>query len=161
MLILRVVLICAMLTVFGIALTRAQDIVENQHKVILSINTVGGLCPYGGCHSELLIYDNGTGLFRDGPREKPSREKSFTVDPAELIELFTLIKKTNFEDLHKNKFTGTCPTAYDGSELIYSFSTAHGEEVLDSCKEMLDQQNPLFQIILNIQTKAYYSSGKH
>ena len=151
----RFFLICTVLIVFGVTSPQAQAIAQDQLKVVLRINTIGGLCLYGACHSELLIYDDGKGFLREGPKEK-----LFTIDSKELIELLTLIKKTDFEDLRKNKFAGMCPTAYDLDEFTYSFLTPHGEEILDSCKNTLDEQSPLFKAIRRIQTKAHNYDGK-
>lgn len=151
----RFVLICTVLMVFGVTAPPAQGIGQDQHKVVLRIHATGGLCPYGACHSELFIYDNGAGLLREGPEEKP-----FTITPEELIELVTLIKTTDFDDLRKDKFTGMCPTAYDGAAFTYSFSTPHGEEILGSCEHVIDAQRPLFKVIQRIQTTAYHSDGK-
>ena len=141
--------------IFGLTLDPTQSIAQ-EHQVVLHIHTTGGLCRYGECYGELLIYDDGTGFHSDGVKKK----KPFSINSQELSELLTLIKETNFEDIRKTEFTGTCPTAYDGIQVTYSFFTSHGEEVLDSCKHVFDEQSPLIKVLQRIQAKAYNSDNK-
>ena len=136
----------------GATSLQAQNITQDQSKIILRISTTGGLCPYAQCHSELLVYDDGTGTFKEG-----SQEKQFTINSKELNELLTLIEQANFEDLRKIEFTNDCPTAYDSKQFIYSFLTKHGEEILDSCKNVLNEETPLLKSTQEIQSKAYNS----
>jgi hypothetical protein len=148
----KFILMCAPLIAIGMFSLQGTSKAEDQRKVILRITAIGGLCPYGACRSELSLYDDGTVSFVEGPKKK-----SFAIGSEELNTVLMLIKKTDFEDLRKKKFTGLCPTAYDGQECTYSFSTSHGEEILDSCKHAIDEQSPLFKAIQKIRTKSYGS----
>ncbi|MFN8629837.1 MAG: hypothetical protein U0838_05785 [Chloroflexota bacterium] len=49
-----------------------------------------------------------------------------TASAAQLKALQDAIDTTDFAALRRPVFSGTCPTAYDGQELIFSFTTAHG-----------------------------------
>lgn len=153
----KLILICIlfMVVVFSVITSQAQSVAQDQKKVVLRINSEGGLCPYGGCYSEVLLYNDGTGLFSKGPTE----EKPFVIDSKELNELLTFIKGTNFEAIRKSKFIGECSTAYDGTKFIYTFSTSQGEIILDSCENVIDEQSPLFKVIQRILEKAYNSGG--
>lgn len=75
------------------------------------------------------------------------------------MELIWLIETTDFESIRATKFTGTCPTAYDGAQFIYAFSTNRGKVLLDSCQNVIDPDSDLFKIIHNIQIKSYSAGG--
>jgi hypothetical protein len=56
----------------------------------------------------------------------------------------TEVARADFAAIKAKPFTGTCPTAYDGSEVTYTFAAASGSQVLPSCKYALDARHPLF-----------------
>jgi hypothetical protein len=70
-----------------------------------------------------------------------------TASASELKALQDAIDSTDFDALRNPAFTGTCPTAYDGQELLFSFTTAHGVERLESCKSALDYNAPVFKAL--------------
>jgi hypothetical protein len=139
----RFILSSAFLMVIGVLS------IQGQSKLVLRVAATGGLCPYGACRNEIMLYEDGSGFFTEGPKKK-----TFTVGSEEVSALVALIGDTDFEAMRKKKFTGLCPTAYDGQEFIYSFPTARGEEILDSCKTAIDEQSPLFKAIQKIKAKA-------
>ena len=55
------------------------------------------------------------------------------MTPEVLSNLQTLIATTDFEIIKSRKFTGDCPTAYDGQETVYVFSAPGGPETIASC----------------------------
>jgi hypothetical protein len=64
---------------------------------------------------------------------------------AESIDvLHTAIDSTDFEAIRSRPFLGTCPTAFDGQELVYTIATPHGAERIASCDVEVDPQAPLF-----------------
>lgn len=81
----------------------------------------GGMCPNGPCSSSRVIY------------------KSNNSDLQELIN------QTDFNEIRKVKFTELCPTAYDGSKVLYTFYTSHGIEQIDTCVTKVNPNSPLFQ----------------
>jgi hypothetical protein len=138
----KYILLFALLMVIGIAALQGQG------KLVMRVIATGGLCPYGACRSEIMLFEDGAGTFSEG-----SKKRSFAIGSEEVSALVALIGNTDFEALRKNKFTGMCPTAYDGQEFIYSFPTARGEEILDSCKTAIDEQSPLFKAIQKLRAK--------
>jgi hypothetical protein len=73
----------------------------------------GGLCVTGReCRSELRI-DDAT-VSGDGYRPRP-------LAPGDRVALLRAIGKLDLRSIRAHPFTGTCPTAYDGSESIYRF----------------------------------------
>jgi hypothetical protein len=73
----------------------------------------GGLCVTGReCRSELRI-DDAT-VSGEGYRSRP-------LAASERAALLRAIGKLDLRSIRAHPFTGTCPTAYDGSESIYRF----------------------------------------
>jgi hypothetical protein len=68
-----------------------------------------------------------------------------TASAGQLKALQDAIDATDFNALRKPAFSGTCPTAYDGQELVFEFTTAHGVERLASCESVLDYNAPVFK----------------
>ncbi len=113
---------------------------------ILTIRTSGGHCRYGLCWSEKQIRADGAYHTADGT----GAEKNGTFEEAQIAELTQLIAATDFEELASRPFTGTCPTAYDGQEFIYTFHTMSGENMIASCKVAIDESSPLFKHITTL-----------
>jgi hypothetical protein len=61
-----------------------------------------------------------------------------------LAALEATIQRTNFDRIRSRPFTGECPTAFDGQELIYEFSTPSGMQRIASCEAAIDPGEPLF-----------------
>ena len=59
----------------------------------------------------------------------PCRDQVAAIDAA--------IKLTDFA-MRKHPFTGECPTAFDGEELVYEFSAPTGVERMASCEVEVD-----------------------
>jgi hypothetical protein len=57
------------------------------------------------------------------------------------------VKTTNFDAIRARKFTGECPTAYDGQETIYEFGTPTGTERIASCETEIDPNQPVFAAV--------------
>ena len=72
---------------------------------------------------------------------------------TDLTKLTSLINTANFEEIRSKKFTGTCPTAYDGQEAIYTFYTLTETQTVSSCEFEIDNQSPLFSEINQILSK--------
>ena len=80
---------------------------------IVSVTRHGGLCVTGKeCRSTLRIDDRT--ISADGyiPRR---------LKPRERAALLRAIVRLDLRSLSAHPFTGTCPTAYDGTESIYQF----------------------------------------
>ena len=70
-----------------------------------------------------------------------------TATSAQVQALETAIAAADFAALRKPAFSGTCPTAHDGQELIFTFTTANGSERLASCETALDYSAPVFKAL--------------
>jgi hypothetical protein len=55
-----------------------------------------------------------------------------------------LVKTTDFAILKARPFTGECPTAFDGHELIYEFGAPGGTQRIATCEVEVDPGHPLF-----------------
>ncbi len=66
------------------------------------------------------------------------------MPPAQLAEIDTAIKLTDFAVLRAHPFTGECPTAFDGQEIVYTFAAPSGTERIASCEVDIDEGLPLF-----------------
>jgi hypothetical protein len=72
------------------------------------------------------------------------------VGPMDLVTLQGAIASTDFNLLRTHPFTGECPVNYDGQELVLTFSTPNGDQVLAACTTALDFTWP----VLAALTKA-------
>lgn len=116
--------------------------------ILVEYTTYGGMCPYGGCHSKATIYDNGL-IKNEAPAyngtDYISTSTTRQIGLAQLNDLITQINNEDLDKVKQRKFTGTCPTAYDGSAATYTIYKNGATEILDSCQYILDQ--PLFKTI--------------
>jgi hypothetical protein len=58
--------------------------------------------------------------------------------------MITEIEQADFEAIKSHPFTDTCPIAFDGQEIIYTFTIVGRSERIDSCQVVVDPANPLF-----------------
>lgn len=124
---------------------------KNTEEILLMVEGRGGLCPYGGCYSKTEIYKNGSYSYQDGARQITGELAS--NDISNLERLKRLIQKANFIRIKSKKFTGLCPTAYDGQELIYTFYPSG--EVIATCTYAVDVNSSLFRAIGDLLKTIY------
>jgi hypothetical protein len=122
----------------GVAQTSTPKI--GAQGTLLTIRAEGGMCPNGGCWSEQQIKADGSFTVTD----YTGTTKNGTLDAAQVAELTQQIAATDFEQVKSQPFTGTCPLAFDGQELIYTFQTLSGPETIASCKVGIDENSALF-----------------
>ena len=106
---------------------------------LVTIESKGGRCPEGECRFLVAIE-------RDGRvhRLAPDVGDMTQVEPRIITAIEVAIASTDFDAIRSRPFTGECPTAFDGQELIYTFSTPSGEERIASCETEIDESHPLF-----------------
>ena len=109
---------------------------------LVTVETRGGECPAGACGQTITIARDG----RVHLAAKPPNDLG-SVTPEVLNTLQGLIATTDFTAIKSRPFTGDCPTAYDGQETIYSFSTPGGVETIASCTVAIDSSTPLFAAV--------------
>lgn len=106
----------------------------------------GGLCQYGSCLVRLTIQNDGLYQLTEGSTTK----RASRITRGELETIKRAINEANFMTVKQQHFTGTCPTEYDGREVIYSFQTATGAERISSCQYVIDQTSEPFKSVLPI-----------
>lgn len=116
-------------------------------KPLLTITTRGGMCPNNGCATTTEIATDGTYEVSIGGG--PSTSGKLAQEQA--AALVQQVEQADFDELSSRPFTGTCPIAFDGQELIYTFHTDQGDRVLESCTVEIDATSPLFQTIEQAQ----------
>lgn len=109
---------------------------------LLTVTTRGGECPAGACGTSVI-------LDRDGHvhvAAKPPNDLGQV--PAEAMATLTaVIQQTDFAALRSHKFTGQCPTTFDGQELIFEFGVGTGTQRIASFEVEIDWGSPLFVAI--------------
>lgn len=120
---------------------------QNTKNALLKVRHHGGLCEYNNleCSSRTTISADGSIVFQDG--------KTGQINDVDLNSLNKEINSTNYRQILEHKFTGTCPTAYDGTAVEYAFYTDKGVYVIDSCKVDIDEYWSVFQEINKILRK--------
>lgn len=116
---------------------------------LVKLERRGGLCLYGPCVDEVVIEENGAYVWS----ESPSSRRRGAIDGKDLARLAETIAGTDFAGIKAAKFTGTCPSAYDGAELVYIFNTAHGVETISACAYAIDDGLPVFEQIGGLDKK--------
>ena len=106
---------------------------------LLSIETKGGECPSGLCTR--LVNVEGDGRLHE---VIPKDQVIGRAPPALVDALQVEIERANYRLILSQPFTGTCPTAYDGQQLIYTFHVSTGDRTVDTCKVAIDPNHPLF-----------------
>jgi hypothetical protein len=117
---------------------------------LVTITTQGGECPEGMCGSTMVIERGGR-----VHRLAPDAAELGTVPPNALSALDSLVRTTNFDAVRARPFTGECPMAYDGQEVIYEFGAPGGTQRVASCETEIDPDSPLFAAVtVALQTAA-------
>jgi hypothetical protein len=106
---------------------------------LVSIETRGGMCVGGPCGGTVLVDRDG----RVHQAAKPPNDLG-VVPPAALATLDAAIRTTDFSALKSHPFTGLCPTAFDGQEIIFEFSAPSGVQRISTCEVDVDFGLPLF-----------------
>ncbi|MFH1475444.1 MAG: hypothetical protein ABIG85_06245 [Chloroflexota bacterium] len=108
-------------------------------SALLTVETRGGLCVDGPCGTTIVIERNG----RIHQAAKPPSDLG-TVPPAALAALDAAIRTTDFTALKSHPFTGECPTAFDGQEIVFEFGAPGGLQRIATCEVEVDLGLPLF-----------------
>jgi hypothetical protein len=106
---------------------------------LVTVEIRGGECPAGACETTVTLERDG----RVHQAAKPPNDLG-VVPPAHLAALDAAIKATDFAALRSHPFTGECPTAHDGQEIIFAFGTPDGVERISTCEVAVDFGQPLF-----------------
>jgi hypothetical protein len=131
---------------------QAQPAVEPvDGPVLVRVLDHGGLCTDG---RECAVH---TDILADGSvirQLSVGDATTYHVTTDRLQQLVALITATDFTALGAQPFTGTCPTASDGTERIYTFTTAAGPVTLAGCQVEIDHTAPLIALVDEIVALA-------
>lgn len=106
---------------------------------LVSVQLRGGMCPNGACDRTVILDRDG----RVHAAAKPPNELGL-VPAAAMATLTAAVKATDYAALKSHPFTGECPVAFDGQELIFEFGVGAGTQRIASCEVDIDWGHPLF-----------------
>jgi hypothetical protein len=112
---------------------------------LVSVELRGGHCISGTCGSTVVLEPDG----RVPAGLEPPNELG-TVPAGDVTGLTDLIAATDFGAIRANPFTGTCPVAFDGQEVVIEFTTSGGIERIESCVTEVDLKHPLFEAVAGV-----------
>jgi hypothetical protein len=126
-------------TVVGCSPAAIASVLPVPSGPLVTVTTRGGECVNGPCGSTIVIE-------RDGRvHQVMPQAADLGALPAEALgALDRAVKTTNFDAIRARKFTGECPTAYDGQETVYEFGAPTGTERIASCETEIDPNQPVF-----------------
>lgn len=110
--------------------------------VLLTVETRGGMCAPGPCGTSIFVERDG----RVHVAAKPPNGLGI-VSPDALAALDAQIQATDFAELESHPFTGECPTAYDGQEIVFEFAAPDRVHRIATCEVELDFDSPLFEAV--------------
>jgi hypothetical protein len=106
---------------------------------LLTVETRGGECFAAPCGRTVMVEPDG----RVHETAKPPNDLG-VLPPEQLAAIADAIKLTDFAAIRAHPFTGECPTAFDGQEIVYTFAAPGGTERIASCEVDIDEGLPLF-----------------
>ena len=116
---------------------------------LLTVETVGGECVDGACHRLINLEADGT------LREVIPVTRIVGSVPRELLDALQVeMDQADFRRIRREPFTGTCPTAVDGQETIFTFHVPTGDQEIRSCKVAIDENHPLFRAVAAVMAFA-------
>jgi hypothetical protein len=74
----------------------------------------------------------------------PPGEPAGTVPAPQVAAVEAAIRATDFAAIRARPFTGECPTAFDGQEVVFEFTTPAGLERISTCEAEVDLGLPVF-----------------
>ena len=106
---------------------------------LLTVQVRGGMCMEGACDHAVILEPDGR--VHDGAT--PPKELGRVPAPT-MATLTSAIQGADYAALKSRPFTGECPIAFDGQELIFEFAVGAGTQRLASCEVDIDWGHPLF-----------------
>lgn len=103
---------------------------------LVSVKKSGGRTIHGLYRSAFSVKSDGTVIVDGAPRGK--------LAASSLKSLKTRIARTDFAKIKSKKFGGVRPSAYDGVDVIYIFSTPNGKSTIENYRYVIDPTLPLF-----------------
>jgi hypothetical protein len=107
---------------------------------LVTVSTRGGECPDGPCGTTVTLHRDG----RVREATLPPGEPAGTVPAPQVAAVEAAIRATDFAAIRARPFTGECPTAFDGQEVVFEFTTPAGLERISTCEAEVDLGLPVF-----------------
>jgi hypothetical protein len=104
------------------------------NAVVMTAIYSGGHCVYGECGGQVTIYADGTYEVVNGAGDL----RVETLPASTVDQLVAQIDAADYAAIRSQPFTDTCPIAYDGQEVTYTFYTSAGTETIASCQYVID-----------------------
>lgn len=106
---------------------------------LVTVRLEGGMCPAGMCTSTWVIERDGRVLSEADPPEELGRARADAM-----TALAAAVRSADYAAIRAKPFRDTCPTAWDGQELILEFHAPDGVQRIASCEVEIDWGHPLF-----------------
>jgi len=106
---------------------------------LVTVQLRGGECFAAPCGMTVVLERDG----RVHQAAKPPNNLG-TVPAGPLRDLATLVATADYASIRSHPFTGQCPTAVDGQEVVYEFGAPGGTERIATCEVAVDFGQPLF-----------------
>ena len=106
---------------------------------LLTVQVRGGMCMEGACDHAVILEPDGR--VHDGAT--PPKDLGRVPAPT-MATLTAAVQGADYAALKSKPFTGECPIAFDGNELIFEFAVGAGTQRLASCEVDIDWGHPLF-----------------
>lgn len=106
---------------------------------LVTVEAHGGRCPDGECRTVFAIESDGLVHQLEPVEADVHRVTDRTIDVYRAA-----LGITDFDAIRSRPFTGECPTAFDGMEVVYTFETPAGPERISSCEVEIDRQAAIF-----------------
>ena len=139
---LRLAMLAVLVCVLPIVAGCAAPVASTAPGALLTVEVRGGRCVDGPCDTIVTLEKDG----RVHGATKPPNDLG-VVPPAQLATLKTLIAASDFSAIKGEPFTGQCPTAFDGQEVVLEFATAAGIQHIATCQVDVDWGHPLFRAV--------------
>ena len=106
---------------------------------LVTVTMHGGACAAVPCDATVYLDVDG----RVHAAAKPPNDLG-QVPVAKMAVLTAALQATDFAAMKAHPFTGQCPVAVDGQELIFEFAVGGGTQRIASCEVAIDWGQPLF-----------------
>lgn len=103
---------------------------------LVTLETSGGRCVDGPCANRATLAASGELVLFDGART--------TLPPERMARLTESIAATDWAAVMAKPFTGECPTAVDGLEMVWTVRTPGGPLRIADCTTDVDYEAPPF-----------------
>jgi hypothetical protein len=106
---------------------------------LVTVRMEGGMCPEGACQASWTVQRDGRILVAAKPPNEVGR-----ADGGVMTTLTAAVEAADYAAIRSRPFTGECPTAYDGQEIVFEFHASSGVQTIRSCEVEIDWTHPLF-----------------